>query len=122
MKKIKLPQDLEQLGEALSQEEMQEIHIGGDGCKPKDNCVCIMFLTGKHKYTSWSFTKTGEQCETECKYRCSTYDSCYTYTTVWKSPEPCTGSGSGCGSDCNCGSDCDCGSDCNCGSGSGEQS
>ena len=121
MKKIKLPQDLEQLGDALSQEEMQEIRISGDRCKPKNNCICTIYLAGKPNVKSRSFTMTGEQCETDCKHRCSTYDDCYSYTSLWTPPSACSGSGSSCGSDCNCGSDCDCGSDCHCGSDLGKE-
>lgn len=120
MKKIKLPQDLGQLGEALSKEEMQEIRIGGEQGYPKHNCVCIVFLVGvagNYTVTSTSYTKTGDLCNSLCESRCHTYDDCYRYESYWPfSISKGSGSGSGSGSDCNCGSDCGSGSDCHCGS------
>ena len=117
MKKIKLPQDLAQLGDALTHEEMQEIRIGGEQGRRKKNCVCKIYLKGVTSKSKF-YAKTSVECFTECKTLCSTYDDCYNFEVEWTPPkasEPDSGSGSG--SDCDCGSDDHCGSDCGSGSG-----
>ena len=108
MKKIKLPQELAQLGDALSHEEMQEIHICGEQGSSEPICKCEIYLAGKGSIKSKSSTKTAEKCKVECEYRCSTYEDCYKYIYFWNCSD--CGSGSMCGSDCNCGSDYPCGS------------
>lgn len=93
MKKIELPDDLSNLGSALSAEEMKSIIINRS---VTGTCTCKFYMTDGDIVDGGPTKTLGEDnCKDYCEFECSGFLHCYKFKSYWTED---TGSDSGSGS------------------------
>lgn len=116
MKKIEIPEELSNLGNALSAEEMKTIIINRS---VTGTCTCKFYMTNGNVDDGGPTKTYGEEnCKAYCEFECSGFMHCYKFKYYWAED---TGSDSGRGSGSGSGTGSGSGSGSQKGSGSGSQ-